>query len=628
MDAGLQTKLARAAEHNEAGHSLRDGVNALLAGDSALANKSFSKAIKLDPDNPQLHLLNAIAYHLGYSRGIHINRDLSETGYLVALRLDPNNLVAAEMLGRLYLDSGRFSDARRWIGKSLLLGESSAGAYHSFAVASYYTRDLPLALWAISEAERLDAKSGPILRAGALIRAATGQFDVADERRRLYDTVEPDVFLRRSLAQRMAQWRAALSEIDRTGGAKAEPQANPELLAQATSGSAAAPQAAPAPSSGPLAPNWSDCGAAAPSAGAAYGGVSAAGGSDDTVQLPPLPSPCADKPLPRMAVIDVAIIRSEDTSTTSKGINLLQSLSITFGPALLDYRRNWTNDRLGPLTADNRQVNRSLSIALDNSSGSTGGAAAVTYSLNIANAVDQANEVIARPSLLVLDRQPSTFFSGSTLSTTVAGQYGGTRVDHPTGVSLSITPTFIDDDSMLLSVKAGRSFFQDAGNLNLAGTVQSARNTASANVRIRFDETLVLSGLTEREIQENEAGVPILKDIPLLQYLFKAENTKNYNHSILVLLTPRRPEVPGEDLPKQGAPDRGSPEVRELRTRAGKWLVATHNLDLVVSNLDRKNLDSVGLFRQFRSGDLKAQVWHRPDGLQRILSEIASFLYY
>lgn len=625
LDAALESRLERAAEQSEAGRAARDGVQALLAGDAGLANKTFSRALKLNPDNPQLHLLNAISYHLGYSLGAHVNRDLAETGYWVVLRLDPNNAVAAEMLGQLYLDSGRFNDARRWIGKSLVLGGPSARAYHSFAVASYYTHDLPLALWAINEAERLDEKSAPILRAGTLIRAATGQYEGAEVHRRRYEAVEPDALLRRSLRERVVQWRTALNAFSDEARAKGGRQPTQDLLAQASS-SATVPAAAspPAASSGPLAPNWADCAPAAQQGGT-YGGMSAAaGGADETVQLPALPSPCAGRPLPRMAVIDVAIIRSQDTNRTTKGINLLDSLSVTFGPTLLDYKRNWTNDRFNPgQNVDNRQVNRALTVSLNNLGG-TG--AAVTYSLNIANATDQANEVIARPSLLVLDRQPSTFFSGSTLTTTVPGQYGGSRIDHPVGVSLSVTPTFIDDDSMLLSVKAGRSFFQD-GPLNLLATVQSTRNTASANARIRFNETLVLSGLSEREIQEDESGVPLLKEVPLLQYLFKSEQTLNFSHSILVLITPRRPETAGTGV-QQGAADRESPEVQELRARAAKALRVTPNLDVVMANLDGPNLDNTGLFRQFRSGDLKAQAWHRPEGLQRILSEIASFLYF
>ena len=180
---------------------------------------------------------------------------------------------------------------------------------------------------------------------------------------------------------------------------------------------------------------------------------------------------------------------------------------------------------------------------------------------------------------------------------------------------------------MLLAVKAGRSFFDDPGNLNLASTISSGRNTASANVRIRFNETMVLSGLSEREIQETENGVPVLKDIPAVQYLFKNETTLNFNQSILILLTPRRPET-SEVGSQQTATEREPAELKELRARAFKGIKVTPNLDVVAASLDRPNLDAVGLYRQFRTGDLQSQVWHRRTGLERILSEIATFMYY
>src|SRR5204862_5632091 len=73
-------------------------------------------------------------------------------------------------------------------------------------------------------------------------------------------------------------------------------------------------------------------------------------------------------------------------------------------------------------------------------------AAGILYTLNIANATETNDEVIARPTLVVLDRQPSQFFSGANISIALAGQYGGSVVEKPIGVSLSVTPTFIDDD--------------------------------------------------------------------------------------------------------------------------------------------------------------------------------------
>ena len=542
---------------------------------------------------------------------MYANRDLAETGYLVALRFDPNNALAITMLGRLYLDSGRFEEAQAWLGRGIALESPSAATWHAFAIASYYARDLALALWAISRAEDLDASTPAIVRGSALIRAAAGQFRDAEARRLAYEAREPDPVLRRSLAHRIEQWRAVFQSMPEAGVSdRPAARRGAPILAQApvVFPGAPSPGAAP-PGSGPLSPDWSDC----VPGGRQFGG----GSTDDTAPLQALPSPCAGRPLPRMAVIDTAIIRTEDTRATGKGINLLEQLSLTFTGNLIDFTKTRTRNRdlLAGVTTDHtetRIASQSLTVSLP---------ANLAYSLNIANATDRRAEVLARPSLLALDRQPSTFFSGATLTASVTGQFGGNTVDHPVGVSLAVTPTFIDDDSMLLSVRAARSFFEGA-NRDLSATVQATRNVVSANVRIRFGETLVLSGLNERETQENESGVPLLKDIPGLQYLFKTETTLDFNKSILILLTPRRPESSASA--PQAAPARSSSsEVRELRGRALKALGATPNLDVVMSNLE-----SNVFYRPLRSGDLKAQEWHRADRLERILAEIASFLYY
>lgn len=615
----LEARLAKVAQRDEAGKYVREGYHFLYAGDYAAAARSFSRALRLNPEVTQFHVLAAIAYHLGYVRGEHADRDLAEAGYLVALRLDPNNALASTMLGRLLLESGRHVDAQRWLGRALLLGQASPGAYHAFSVASYYARDLQMALWAIGQAERLDGNSARVLRASALIHAASGLADAAEERRGRHDAGEQDPFMRRSLAERLSQWRVALANLESaaTGrGSKTETLMTAQVP---TTPPAVTSPVAASTDSGPLSPNWSDC--APGTATATYGSTSVSAGSvDETVPLPALPSPCAGRPLPRMAVIDAAIIRSEDTKRTSKGINLLDSLSITLGGSLLQYTRSRSWDLANPLNNVNQRIrNRGpLTLTLSNVE------AGLSYSLNIANAQDLRNEVIARPSLLALDRQSSTFFSGSTLTTTLSGQFGGNSVDHPVGVSLSVTPTFIDDESMLLTVKAARSFLQADPNSpspDLRGTVQTSRNVVSANVRIRFGETLALSGLSERENQENETGVPVLKEVPFLQYIFKTEQKLDFSKSLLFLITPRRPQPQGSQSPVE--PQSSSQEVEELRATAKKTLQPTPNLDLVTANLS-----SNALYRQFRSGDLKAQEWHRAEGFDRIMSEIAAFLYY
>lgn len=59
-------------------------------------------------------------------------------------------------------------------------------------------------------------------------------------------------------------------------------------------------------------------------------------------------------------------------------------------------------------------------------------------------------------------------------------------------------------------------------------------------------ETLILSGLNQRESNRIDSGVPILRSIPVLRYFFSTESYVDSQLSVIVLLTPRDPSFVGE----------------------------------------------------------------------------------
>lgn len=237
-----------------------------------------------------------------------------------------------------------------------------------------------------------------------------------------------------------------------------------------------------------------------------------------------------------MVQVDVTLIRAEETNTAQRGNNILETLQLQLAAG-----RTRTRTRTGTRSADDVTessafedvVTRSLSIP------------AINYSLNIANQGDSRAEVVSRPSLVALDGQPANFFSGDEVSVATSGNFSSGLSDRSIGIELAVTPTFIDEDTVLLAVAASRGFVSEASLPagSFAQALQVTRQRLITTVAVRFGETLVLSGLTERQFNRSHQGVPVLRDVPLVNNAFSRRDTFGYHKSVLMLLTPRR--LPG-----------------------------------------------------------------------------------
>ena len=587
-------------------------MESVRKGDLASASRAVNVALRFEPENPNLHFLNGFVYHLSAARGDPTQRDFAETGYRLALDFDPNHLHASYFLGQLYLDAKRWRDAQEMFAQSIKSDKAQARSYLGLTAASYSARDLATASWASAKGVALSPDDPKMLRAALMVSSASGDTkDITKQLMDRYSAAEPD---RREIAKtatRLQDWQDVYKDM-------------PTLVAQATATAQERKLVVPplVPRTNVVTPandampgtdgkavkiisNWLDCPGRAPDNQIGNSLSSSSGSIDETAALPALPSPCEGKAMPKMAIIDATIIRSEDTTTSSHGVNLLDNLAISLSGTLM------SSTGEGAV----RTINRSISLGAN-----PGGS--ISYSLNIANASDQRAEVIARPSLVALDRLPSQFFSGSNITIALPGNLGGgSAIDKPVGVSLSVTPTFITDDSMLLAVKATRSFFEvGTNNATFQQAVQTSRNAVLANVIIKFGQTLILSGLSDRESTRTTNGVPVLKDIPILQYGFKRETEREYNKSVIFLLTPRKPMSLNELEIMSGA-EQTPQKVTELLKRDGSSI--TPNLQVILKQLERNIY-----FQEFRTNDITTQNWRNDTFIVRIFKDLLDSLYF
>jgi type II secretory pathway component GspD/PulD (secretin) len=304
-----------------------------------------------------------------------------------------------------------------------------------------------------------------------------------------------------------------------------------------------------------------------------------------------------------MAMIEVTMIRTEEAMTRMQGINLLDGLKMVKDTFLdADKRRVFGNDDV--LTTS---------------------AASLAYSLNIANSLFAKNEVIARPSLSAVDRLPSVFFSGRTVSIASGTiNTGFTLSDKSVGTSLSITPTFVDDDTVLLSIRSSRSFIEPSEGSSIA-LIQS-RNAVNASARVKFCQTYVLNGMIEREKDNVNTGFPILMDIPIVQNLFSKSIKIDFNRQILTLVTVRR-LVDDKDSIYLAKNPVGTINGHKLATQVQEFIDLQSNqtvMDEVLNGLKKDN----SLYQRLRNRDVVQESYSSQSVLQRLLIDLKELAYF
>lgn len=638
---GSEPNLVNPARAVDSKRVAEEGLKYLRDGDSEKALRLFNAAIKFDGENGAYHLLAGIAYHLEYRKTTTPEmRDNAEIGYKLAAKFNPGDARATVQLGRLFLDSKRYREARDAFATMLEANPANSDALYGMATASYLLGDIKVALWAVRELELQNYDPAVIARMRTVFYTAIGDNDKAAQYRAAYATSTVGQSDIGSFDERLSEIKGLVDKEDwlkNPAAAPSQPSAGqtsstvPMLQSSVANTPSvkpvvSAPDAAPLPRL-PVQPWWVCPDGPQVDAQVAMQGGAAAGSGDETVQLPAIPAPCPTSGTPKMAIIDVVMLRTEDTVSRSFGSNLLQNLTGYFGMSAT--LSGSTSSQTSFVGSGPTSTNLSLG-------GSLGAGTALAYSLNIANATQNRNEVLARPTLLAIDRLPSTFFSGANISILVGGSPGSVAslVDKQVGVSFSVTPTFIDDDHVLLTVRAARSFVTAPATGTAGVALSQSRLTTSANLLVSPGQTVILSGLAERERVRGNSGVPVLRDIPGVQLFFTNDRKEDYFRTVMVMLTMRKPVVSAEDVAGVEAEQlaRKTTGVPQIKKYGFYWRVDEYanvlsrsapNMDAAIDALFNNKL-----YQTFKSRDLNDTDWAAQSRIKVLVRDFKDFIIH
>jgi type IV pilus assembly protein PilQ len=165
------------------------------------------------------------------------------------------------------------------------------------------------------------------------------------------------------------------------------------------------------------------------------------------------------------------------------------------------------------------------------------------YTVNgILSTIESSNKgkIIAHPEVTTLDNVEAYIQMGQKIPIKQFDPSGNTIITfYDVGTKLKVTPHVTSENRILLHLNPERSSYQFDPN----GVVINTQN-AETNVVVENGETAVIGGLTNQENLTLKTGLPILKDIPVIGFLFGYEKREVVTRDLVIFVTPTIIEMP------------------------------------------------------------------------------------
>lgn len=154
---------------------------------------------------------------------------------------------------------------------------------------------------------------------------------------------------------------------------------------------------------------------------------------------------------------------------------------------------------------------------------------------------DSRARVVSEPKVLVNDNATGVINSVSeqpyvsvNASDTVATTSFGGFVE--AGTEITVTPHIAEGDHLLLEFEVALNSFTGEGSEGIPPPRQT--NAVSSEVTVPDGHTIVVGGINRRNLSESVQRVPILGELPLIEYLFSSRDTSDNTSTLFVFIRP------------------------------------------------------------------------------------------
>jgi type IV pilus secretin PilQ/predicted competence protein len=149
---------------------------------------------------------------------------------------------------------------------------------------------------------------------------------------------------------------------------------------------------------------------------------------------------------------------------------------------------------------------------------------------------DNKAEMVAQPQITTLNNKEANVFMGQQIPIKSNGADGVvTTIMVSAGTQLTVTPYVSGEGKIMLTLNTSKESYELVDGIENPIINQQSAKT---NVMVNNGETVVIAGLTSNEKKDAESGIPYLKNIPILGYLFKSSRKSTAKKDLVIFVTP------------------------------------------------------------------------------------------
>lgn len=196
------------------------------------------------------------------------------------------------------------------------------------------------------------------------------------------------------------------------------------------------------------------------------------------------------------------------------------------------------------------------------------------YNVLVSALASDANvNVLQRPRIITSHAVEARFFAGSTIPFVQGNIFGaGTGFGstyferQDVGVELDVIPYITPDGLVVMEVS--QRIEEIAPNNDGVATTANApvtnKREANSMISVRTGDSVLLGGYIRASKGKSNSGVPVLKDIPLLGYLFRSTSVNKARTELMILMRPTILPTPQDASTLTREYQEDSPQIRML----------------------------------------------------------------